>query len=92
VKREFILTPQVDEALRQLVDLFSRSTGAQVTNSHLLRAMLKGVSRSLRGIEAEAQAAGRIRRPSNARGREAERERYEEAMARAIIAGIRRQQ
>jgi hypothetical protein len=91
VKREFSLTPPADAALRQLVDVLGRATGTQVTHSHLLRALLRGVAQSLPGIEAEAQKVGRLRRPSNARGREAERERYEAALAGALLAGIRRQ-
>src|SRR6516225_4742791 len=84
IKREFILTPQADETLKHLVDLFSRATGTQVTNSHLLRAALKALAEAMPAIERGASELGPLKRPSNARGREAERERYEEAIARAI--------
>jgi hypothetical protein len=84
IKREFILTPQADETLKHLVDVFSRATGTQVTNSHLLRAALKALAEAMPAIERGASELGRLKRPSNARGREAERERYEEAIARAL--------
>ena len=89
IKREFILTPQADNTLRDLVDAFSRATGTQVTNSHLFRSLLRAVALSMPHIESEAQALGRIKRPSNARGREAERERYEGAIAKAITDALK---
>jgi hypothetical protein len=89
IKREFILTAQADATLRHVVDVLSRATGTQVTNSHFLRALLKAVAESMPAVETEAGRLGTLKRPSNARGREAEREQYEEAIAGALGTALR---
>lgn len=90
IKREFILTPSADEALKQLALTLSQATGSEVTNSHLLRSVLRVLAGALPSVEREAMALGPLRRPGNARGREAERERYEEALAGALDRALRK--
>ena len=89
IKRELALNLQTDETFTRLVEIFRRHTGTRMSSSHLARAMFIGMECCLDRIEREAKRCGRQKLPSNARGREAERESFERAIARAIIAGIR---
>jgi hypothetical protein len=43
----------------------------------------------MESLEREAKYIGRLKLPSNARGKEAERQRFEQQIAMAFIAGIR---
>ena len=89
IKREFILTQTTDDALGHLTILYSKATGTNVTNSHLLRALLKALVHAMPELERQAWYIGKLRRPSNARGREAEREEYERRIAASLLAGLR---
>jgi hypothetical protein len=89
IKREFVLSPSTDETFSRLVDLYRRSTGTRLSGSHVARAMLRGVATCLDSLQREANGLGRLKLPSNARGREGERERFEEALAERFINGIR---
>jgi hypothetical protein len=59
ITRQFILTESTDENLRQLVQLYSKAAGSQLTNSHILRAILKGISHAMPEIEREAERLGK---------------------------------
>ena len=89
IKREFILTQTADDALGHLTALYSKATGTNVTNSHFLRAVLKALAHAMPDVEKQAWQIGKLRRPSNARGKEAEREEYEKRLAAALLAGVR---
>lgn len=89
IKREFVLSPSTDETFTRLVDLYKRATGTRLSSSHVARAMLRGIGQCMRPLEREAEQIGRLKLPSNARGREGEREQFEEAIAEAFIDGIR---
>ena len=89
VKREFILTKSTDEALEDVVQAFSRATGAKLTNSHFLRALMKGLAHAMPELEREASQIGELKRPGNARGKEAERDEYEETLAEAVVSALR---
>ena len=89
IKRELALNSQTDETFTRLVEIFRRHTGTRLSSSHLARALLLGMECCLDRIEREAKRCGRQKLPSNARGREAERESFERTIARALIAGIR---
>ena len=89
LKRELVLTRSADEAFTRLVDLYRRSTGTRLTASHVARAMLAAVAHAMPYVEREARGLGAMRLPGNARGREAERERLEAAIARAFLRGLR---
>jgi hypothetical protein len=89
IKREFILTRTADESLGHLTTLYSKATGTNLTNSHFLRALLKALTHAMPEIERQAALVGRLRRPSNARGREGEREEYERRIAASLLAGMR---
>lgn len=89
IKREFILTRGADETLDDVVRLLSRATGTSVSNSHLLRAVLKLVAHAMPQIERAASHLGPMKRPGNARGNEAERNAYEDRLAEVIAAGLR---
>jgi hypothetical protein len=43
----------------------------------------------MESLEREAKYIGRLKLPSNARGKEADRERFEEQVAMAFVAGMR---
>lgn len=89
IKREFILSLEAEETLTRLVDLYRRSTGARLSGSHLLRAILKGAAACMGSLEREVHQMGRLKLPSNARGREAQREAFEDRLAEAFINAIR---
>lgn len=88
-KREVVLTPDTDEVFSRLVELYRRTTGTKLTTSHVARAILKGAHHCMPYLEREAHHLGSMNLPSNARGRELERERFEARLADAFIAGIR---
>lgn len=87
--REVQLTPSADRSLSRLVELYRRSTGTRLTTSHVARALLKGIDHCMDTLEREAGRLGPMRLPSNARGSELARERFEARIADAFLAGIR---
>jgi hypothetical protein len=89
ITRQFILTPTTDETLKRLITIYNRASGANLTNSHVLRAILKGVAHAMPELEREAARLRALKRPSNARGKEALREEFEQKLAAAFIAGMR---
>lgn len=89
VKREFVLTPGAETTLRQVLALFEQATGAKLTHSHLLRAVLTVLEHALPDLEREAARLGPMKRPSNARGAEAERDDFERRLAAVLRAGVR---
>lgn len=89
VTRQFILTESTDEILKQLVQVYSRAVGSPLTNSHILRAVMKGIAHAMPELEREADRIGRIKRPHNARGKEHQRELFEKKIAVAFMAGMR---
>ena len=89
LKREFVLTQATDQIWKRLVSLFEAGTGTTVSNSHVLRAVLLLVADSWPDIEREVGRLGPLARPSNARGREAERVAFEQAIAGCLLAGLR---
>jgi hypothetical protein len=88
-KREFVLTQTADDSLGHLTTLYSKATGTMVSNSHFLRAVLKALMSAMPAIEKEAWSIGKLKRPSNARGREAEREEYEKRIASSLLSAMR---
>jgi hypothetical protein len=89
IKREFILTRTADETLFAAVRLFSRATGANLTNSHFLRILLKNIAYAMPALEQEVAKIGELKRPSNARGNEPVREEYEQTLAEVVHAALR---
>jgi hypothetical protein len=87
-QREFQLTRSADETLEDLMLIYKRATGAEVTRSHILRAILKAVSERMPELKREAQAIGPLKRPSNARGFEDAREEFEEQIKTAFLRGV----
>jgi hypothetical protein len=89
ITRQFILTSSTDETLKRLLAVYSRASGANLTNSHVLRAILKAVSHAMPELEREATRLRALKRPSNARGKEALREEFEKKLTAAFVAGMR---
>jgi hypothetical protein len=89
VQREFVLSPSTADTFDQLVELYRRATGTRVSSSHVARAILKGVTHSMESLQREAKRIGPMKLPGNARGREFDRERFEDRLAEAFVAGIR---
>jgi hypothetical protein len=89
LKREFVLTETADETLNQLLRVFSKGTGSRLTNSHVVRAILHAVQHALPDVAKQAERLGPLRRPSNARGNEAERDELERKLAACLVAGMR---
>jgi len=89
IKREFVLTPASEETLARLVQVYRNATGTRLSNSHVMRIVLRGVAHGLSAIEREANLIGLLKLPSNAKGREEERKRFENLLARSFIAAMR---
>ncbi len=89
IKRELTLTPAAEEALTRLVQVYRNATGTRLSNSHMIRAVLRGVVHGLSAIEREANRMGPLKLPSNGKGREVEREQFESALASSFIAAMR---
>lgn len=89
IKREFVLTPVTERVLTTLIDSIREATGARVSASHVLRALLLAVEHAQGTIDSEARRVGPLRLPSNARGRNAERAEFERRIAAALAAGMR---
>ena len=89
VPRQFTLTAKTDRVLKKLIGTYSDATGMDLKHSELLRAILTAVEHAMPELAREAQEVGRLRRPKNDRGREAEREEVERKIARAFVAGMR---
>jgi hypothetical protein len=89
IKREFMLTPLADESLHDAVRVLSRATGTSLSNSHFLRVVLKVIEHAMPQIQSEALRLGKLKRPSNARENQAQREEYEQKMAEALGAALR---
>ena len=89
VKREFVLTPTADETLTRLVQVYREATGTRLSSSHVIRAILRGIAVGLPAIKGEVTRHGPLKLPSNARGYEAERDRFEQAIASSFLAAMR---
>ena len=88
VNREFVLTPDADDTFSRLVEIYRRGTGARLNASHVLRVILKAVAHRLDMLEVEARKLGPMRLPSNARGTDQLRERFEAIIADAFVRGM----
>lgn len=89
IKRELLLTPATDTVFERLLEAYRRGTGTRLTASQMMRAVLRGVEHCFEEVEREALAIGRMPLPSNAKGRELDRERFEARIADAFVAGVR---
>jgi hypothetical protein len=89
VARDLNLTPQANETFERLLEAYRRATGTRMNASMMLRGVLRGVEHCFEELEREARRIGRLKLPSNARGREIERERFEARIADAFVRGIR---
>jgi len=89
VKREFVLTRSTDRTLTQLVQAYREATGTRLSNSHVIRAVLRGIAVGLPAIKIEAARHGPLKLPSNARGYEAERDQFEQTLVSSFLAGMR---
>lgn len=87
IKREVLLCSETDETLDEVVRLLRLSTRSRVTTSHVVRALLRAISRRLDEIRRQAVHLGPRRLPSNSAGSEHARRDFEEALAAIFFAG-----
>lgn len=85
IRRQFILTNSADFTLKQLIGIYERATGSGLTNSHMLRAILKALENAMPQIEESAEQLGRLKRPKNDPANEAQREEFERKIATSIL-------
>ena len=88
IRRQFILTPSADLTLKHMVALYSKATGSELTNSHVLRALLKAIEHAMPQLEHEAEQMDKLKRPKNDRANEAHRDEFERKLASCIVAGM----
>jgi hypothetical protein len=89
LKREFILSRGADQALACLVNVFRESTGARVTNSHVIRALLLVLGQIIDRVKDEAEQIGPTPLPSNGRSFEHERRQFEAQLVAAFERSLR---
>ncbi len=89
LKREFVLTSEAEETLSQLVQTYRQATRTRLSNSHVIRALLRGVAHGMSEIQREAELLGTLKLPSNAKDREHERDRFEDALASNLVSAMR---
>lgn len=87
-QREFQLTRSTDAVLEDLVILYKRATGAELTRSHVLRAILKALGEKMPDLKTAAADIGPLRRPSNAKGFEDAREEFEDQITQSFLKGL----
>ena len=88
IRRQFILTPSADLTLKHMVSLYSKATGSELTNSHVLRALLKAIEHAMPQLEHEAEQMDKLKRQKNDRANEAHRDEFERKLASCIVAGM----
>lgn len=89
VKREFVLTPEADATLDRLVELYRRATRTRLSTSHVIRSILLATGQGMDALLSELSLMQPMRLPSNAPGRDAERTRFESALAHAFRNAMR---
>ena len=89
IRRQFILTSSADFTLKQLIGIYERSTGSGLTNSHMLRSILKAIDLAMPQIEESAENLGKLKRPKNDPANEAQREEFERKIAESFIMAMR---
>jgi hypothetical protein len=90
IKREFVLTQRTDDTVQDVVRLFARAIGTDLTNSHMLRVILKAVAHAMPVLEREVLQIGKLKRPSNARTSQLEREEFERKLAAVVVSAFRK--
>ncbi|GMU83758.1 MAG: hypothetical protein AMXMBFR47_36280 [Planctomycetota bacterium] len=88
IKREVLLTREADAALDALIQTFREASGARLTASPLIRALLMVAHHAAAAIRREALVLGPQTLPSNAPAYEQEREQLEQRLTAALIRGI----
>lgn len=88
IKREFVLTPDAESTIVRLVAMYRQSTGARLTASHLLRAVLIAADERFDDLEREARRLESLSLPANGREYDRQRWAFENRIARAFAAGM----
>ncbi|MBU0716952.1 MAG: hypothetical protein KJ749_01780 [Planctomycetes bacterium] len=89
IPRQFGLTKTADDALRQLVGLYSDAVGFDLTNSEAFRGVLHAVEHAMPMLKREAKFIGKHKRVKNSKGNEAFRDELERKIGKAFVAGMR---
>lgn len=88
VKRELTLDRAADAMLTDLIQLLRTATDTRLTASHVVRATLRAIAACRPALEHEAHRLGPMKLPSNASGRERERDEFEQRIADAVLRGM----
>lgn len=89
IKREFILSPETDGTLIEVLSVLYQSTGRRLNASQVIRSMLLAVRPALPLIRNAATQMEAVARPVNRRGQHQARTDLERYLARLIGAGLR---
>lgn len=87
-KREVLLSPDADTTLERLVQLLRETTGARITTSHVVRALLRAVAPALPNIRDAFSQLGPLRLPGNGARQDRQRRQFEAQLARALAEGL----
>lgn len=88
IKREFILSPETDAILIDVLSVLYQSTGRRLNASQVIRSMLLAVRPALPLIRNAATQMEAVARPVNRRGQRQARTHFERYLARVIGAGL----
>lgn len=89
-KREFTLTEETDATFSHIAALFREGTGTRMTNSLVIRAILRAIHPNLPLLREEMIRLGAMRLPSNLPEYEAERATFEHRLALAFCRAMQR--
>lgn len=88
-KREVLLSPDTDATLERLVQVLREATGARVTTSHAVRALLRAVDAALPSIVEALSCLGPQRLPGNGPRQDQHRKQFEAQLASRLAEGLR---
>lgn len=88
-KREVLLSPDTDATLERLVQVLREATGARVTTSHAVRALLQAVEAALPSIIDALSSLGPLRLPGNGPRQDHHRKQFEAQLASRLAEGLR---
>ena len=89
IPRQFGLTKTADDALRELVGLYSTAVGFDLTNSEVFRGVLHAMEHAMPMLNREAKLIGKHKRFKNSKGNEDLRDELERKIGKAFVAGMR---
>ena len=87
--RDFLLGRQHEDVLRQMREIISRENGVDLSQSHLMRALLVALADVTPAVKRELSHLGPLKRPPNGVQYEGERAQLEVTLKNVILSAMR---